>query len=38
VHTFGVQKAMLLPLALSFVLVVITRWMPAIERDPQPAP
>lgn len=34
VHTFGVQKAMLLPFALSFVLVVITRWMPAIERDP----
>ena len=36
VHTFGVQKAMLLPLALSFVLVVITRWMPAIEREPAP--
>ena len=32
VHSFGVQKAMLLPFALSFVLVVITRWMPAIER------
>jgi MFS family permease len=32
VHTFGVQKAMLLPFALSFVLVVITRWMPAIQR------
>ncbi len=32
VHTFGVQKAMLLPFALSFVLVVITRWMPAIHR------
>lgn len=34
VHTYGVQKAMLLPFALSFVLVVITRWMPAIEREP----
>ena len=34
VHSFGVQKAMLLPFALSFVLVVITRWMPAIEREP----
>ncbi|MEP6650537.1 MAG: MFS transporter [Lapillicoccus sp.] len=32
VHTFGVQKAMLLPFVLSFVLVVITRWMPAIQR------
>ena len=32
VHSFGVQNAMLLPFALSFVLVVITRWMPAIER------
>ena len=38
VHTFGVQKAMLLPFALSFVLVVITRWMPAIERGrPRPS-
>ena len=32
VHTYGVQKAMLLPFALSFVLVIVTRWMPAIER------
>ena len=37
VHTFGVQRAMLLPFALSFVLVVITRWMPAIQRGtPEP--
>lgn len=32
VHTVGVQHAMLLPFALAFVLVVITRWMPAIDR------
>jgi MFS family permease len=32
VHTFGVQKAMLLPFALSFVLVVVVKWMPSIER------
>lgn len=38
VHTYGVQEAMLLPLSLSFVLVVITRWMPAIHRaGPEPA-
>ena len=33
VHTTGVQHAMLLPFALSFVLVVITRWMPPIHRS-----
>ena len=32
VHTFGVQKAMFLPFALSFVLVIVTKWMPAIDR------
>jgi MFS family permease len=34
VHSFGVQRAMLLPLVCSFVLVVVTKWMPAIEREP----
>jgi MFS family permease len=38
VHTYGVQKAMLLPLALSFVLVVIARWMPAIHRGTSESP
>jgi MFS family permease len=32
VHTFGVQKAMLLPFVLSFVLVVVVKWMPSIHR------
>lgn len=30
VHTYGVQRAMLLPLVLGFVLVVLSRWMPAV--------
>ena len=30
VQAFGVQRAMLLPLVMAFVLVVITRWMPAV--------
>lgn len=35
VHAFGVQRAMLLPFVLSLVLIVITRWMPAIGRPDQ---
>ena len=33
VHSFGVQHAMFLPLVLSFVLVVISRWMPSVGMD-----
>ena len=33
VHSFGVQRALFLPLVCSFVLVVLTKWMPAIDRS-----
>ncbi len=31
VHTVGVQHAMALPLVLSCVLVVVSRWMPTVR-------